>query len=206
MNFSDDVKKELAKKLDPSRVKSRKGFDNGGESLQYVEGWDIIDEANQVFGYDAWSRRIVSLEFLGLHTYKNKTGQEKVKCGYRCTIEVSVNGVVRCGTGFGNSIGNDPIDIHELAVKEAETDAMKRAFATFGYRFGLALYDKSREFVGIDTTDEDEAREKLKQLIVDAMPEQQAWFSEKYGAVNKVPITMLDKLIARLELSKTQVQ
>lgn len=205
MSFSDEIKKELAKKLDPSRVKSRKGFDNGGESLQYVEGWDIIDEANQVFGYDAWSRRIISLECVGTHTYKNKDGKEKVKCGYRATVEVSVNGVVRCGTGFGNGIGNDPVDIHELAAKEAETDAMKRAFSTFGYRFGLALYDKSREFVGVDTTEEDEAREKLKLLIVDATPEQQAWFSEKYGAVNKVPVHMLDKLISRLEASAAQV-
>ena len=31
---------------------------------------------------------------------------------------------------------------HEIALKAAETDATKRALATFGNPFGLALYDK----------------------------------------------------------------
>jgi hypothetical protein len=38
---------------------------------------------------------------------------------------------------------------HESALKEAETDAMKRALMTFGNPFGLALYDKKqREVTG----------------------------------------------------------
>ncbi len=36
---------------------------------------------------------------------------------------------------------------HESAIKEAETDAMKRALVTFGNPFGLALYDKSQRKV-----------------------------------------------------------
>jgi hypothetical protein len=36
---------------------------------------------------------------------------------------------------------------HESAIKEAETDAMKRALVTFGNAFGLALYDKSQRQV-----------------------------------------------------------
>jgi hypothetical protein len=52
--------------------------------------------------------------------------------------------VIRYGSGFGNGIGPDAVDVHELAIKEAETDAMKRALATFGNPFGLALYDKTR--------------------------------------------------------------
>jgi hypothetical protein len=35
-------------------------------------------------------------------------------------------------------------DAHESALKEAETDATKRALTTFGNLFGLALYDKDR--------------------------------------------------------------
>jgi hypothetical protein len=40
---------------------------------------------------------------------------------------------------------------HESALKEAETDAMKRALMTFGNQFGLALYDKTQENVEDDT-------------------------------------------------------
>lgn len=195
--FTDEIKKELSKKLSPEHVKTREGFGGGGK-LSYLEGWFVIQEANRIFGFDGWSRRLLSLSCVG-ETASEKDGRKKCKVGYRATVEIEIDGVVRCGTGFGNSVGNDPIDIHELAIKEAETDAMKRAFATFGYPLGLALYDKTREHVGVDTTDEDEAREKLKGLIVNATPEQQAWFSEKYGAVAKVPAVMLNKLIERLE-------
>jgi hypothetical protein len=40
-----------------------------------------------------------------------------------------------------------PGEAHEAAIKEAETDAMKRALATFGNPFGLALYDRERRGV-----------------------------------------------------------
>ena len=40
-----------------------------------------------------------------------------------------------------------PGEAHELALKGAETDATKRALATFGNPFGLALYD--RELAGV---------------------------------------------------------
>ena len=36
---------------------------------------------------------------------------------------------------------------HESALKEAETDATKRALMTFGNPFGLALYDKQQRQV-----------------------------------------------------------
>jgi hypothetical protein len=38
-------------------------------------------------------------------------------------------------------------EAYESAVKEAETDAMKRALMTFGNPFGLALYDKTKASV-----------------------------------------------------------
>ncbi|MFM9102460.1 MAG: Rad52/Rad22 family DNA repair protein [Cyanobium sp.] len=47
--------------------------------------------------------------------------------------------------GFDVDLGQ----AHESALKEAETDAMKRALMTFGNPFGLALYDKQqREVTG----------------------------------------------------------
>ncbi|MGO8920850.1 MAG: Rad52/Rad22 family DNA repair protein [Stellaceae bacterium] len=41
----------------------------------------------------------------------------------------------RCGTGHGS--GATSGEAHESAPKEAETDATKRALATFGNQFGL---------------------------------------------------------------------
>ena len=42
---------------------------------------------------------------------------------------------------------------HESALKEAETDAMKRALMTFGNPFGLALYDREQRNVAPPPTD-----------------------------------------------------
>jgi hypothetical protein len=44
-------------------------------------------------------------------------------------------------------VGLTPGEAHESAIKEAETDAMKRALSTFGNPFGLALYDKEQQNV-----------------------------------------------------------
>ena len=52
--------------------------------------------------------------------------------------------VTREGLGSGHGIDADLGIAHESAVKEAETDAMKRALMTFGNPFGLALYDKEQ--------------------------------------------------------------
>ena len=46
------------------------------------------------------------------------------------------------GTGFGRA--PQPELAHDIALKAAETDATKRAFATFGNPFGLALYDRDQ--------------------------------------------------------------
>jgi hypothetical protein len=54
---------------------------------------------------------------------------------------------LREGSGTGEGKAPTPGQAHELALKGAETDATKRALATFGNPFGLALYD--REQLGI---------------------------------------------------------
>jgi hypothetical protein len=55
--------------------------------------------------------------------------------------------IVREGSGTGEGRALTQGQAHELALKGAETDATKRALATFGNPFGLALYD--REQVGV---------------------------------------------------------
>jgi len=55
--------------------------------------------------------------------------------------------LVREGSGAGHGIDVDLGLAHESALREAETDAMKRALMTFGNPFGLALYDKQQRQV-----------------------------------------------------------
>jgi DNA recombination protein Rad52 len=142
----DTASKELAKKLDPSTVKERT---QGGAKVSYIEGWHAIAEANRIFGHFDWHRETVDLRCVTEH--ERKIGRDQ-KNGWSVTytarVRVTVDGVTRDGCGAGHGIGTDLGECHESALKEAETDAMKRALMTFGNPFGLALYDKSRENVG----------------------------------------------------------
>ena len=67
----------------------------------------------------------------------------------RCASAVRAGSITitREGCGSGEAKAPTPGEAHELALKAAETDATKRALATFGNPFGLALYD--RDLAGV---------------------------------------------------------
>jgi Rad52/22 family double-strand break repair protein len=54
MMFSDSQIKTLRDPLNPANVKPRKG--PNGMTVSYIEGWQVIDEANAIFGFGNWSR------------------------------------------------------------------------------------------------------------------------------------------------------
>jgi len=141
MSFTAEQNAALDAKLDASAVATRT---QAGRSLSYVEGWWVISEANRIFGFDGWARQTVDLK--EVHApYQNDKSNWVV--GYMSKVRVTVGDVVREGCGFGSGIDRDLGRAHESALKEAETDAMKRALMTFGNLFGLALYDKTQENV-----------------------------------------------------------
>ena len=146
MSFSDDTKKALAAKLPASAVKSRQ---QGGRGVSYVEGWHVIAEANRIFGFDGWTRETIDIKCVAERD--REIGQQK-KPGFGVSYIAKVRVVAfagdtivtREGVGAGHGIDQDLGQAHESAIKEAETDAMKRALMTFGNPFGLALYDKEQ--------------------------------------------------------------
>lgn len=151
MSFTADTKQALQAKLDPAHVKTRK---QASFSLDYIEGWHAIAEANRIFGFDGWSSETVRLE--AARDLDLIDGKWRV--GYLCKVRVAAGGVTREGTGYGSGIAKDAGDAIESAIKEAETDARKRALMTFGNPFGLALYDKTRANVGSSPEPQQERR------------------------------------------------
>lgn len=135
--FNDVQVSDLSEKLNRRHVLTR---EKDGRTLDYVEGWFVIAEANAIFGFDGWDRETLQIE-----RAFEKTTREVTVCGYHARVRVRVRAgnalVVREGSGFASAEGPDPGEVHERALKSAETDATKRALATFGNRFGLALYD-----------------------------------------------------------------
>ena len=64
----------------------------------------------------------------------------------RITVHADGATIVREGHGSGEGRGTSPGEVHDIALKAAETDATKRALATFGKPFGLELYRKDKNY------------------------------------------------------------
>ena len=136
MGFSSKQLRALRREVDERKIRSRQV---NGRDLSYIEGWHAIAEANRIFGFDGWTRETVETRcvigretrgtFLAVYTAK-----------VRITVFANDRTVVREGHGTGDSHGSSPGETHDLALKAAETDATKRALATFGKPFGLSLY------------------------------------------------------------------
>lgn len=140
--MTPEQKQALSAPLDRSHVRQR---DQSGRKLSYIEGWWAIAEANRIFGFDGWTRE--TLEIRCVSERERSIGQQKRPgwgVSYVAKVRVTVEGVVREGIGAGHGIDADLGLAHESAIKEAETDAMKRSLMTFGNPFGLALYDKDQ--------------------------------------------------------------
>ena len=133
----------LNQELDSSRIKTR---EKGNISLSYIEGHDVIETANKVFGFGNWSYSISKLEQVSQEQNQN---QNQVIC-YKAIVQVLVHSenhtldVSREDVGFGTGVAKTQADAHEGAAKEAVTDALKRAMRSFGNQFGNSLYDKTK--------------------------------------------------------------
>jgi DNA recombination protein Rad52 len=145
------LQQELDNDIPRTAVKSRS---QAGMSLSYLETWYVIDRLNQVFGQGKWAYKIDTLTKVFEGTIQQSSG-ETYATSYISTVTVTANvdGQVISFSDVGYGDGTDkrsPGKAHELATKEAVSDALKRAAKNLGRSMGLALYDKTQEFVGED--------------------------------------------------------
>ena len=139
MSFNEEQKKLLNQKINKNNVSFRPG--GGGQKLAYVESWHVIQEANRIFGFDGWNSETLEAGLVS----------EDDNCvSYIAKVRITVGDVVREGYGSGHGRKGSIGDKHESAVKEAESDARKRALMQFGDQFGLSLYDKDKAWLKPD--------------------------------------------------------
>jgi hypothetical protein len=141
MAFSVKQVRALKRKPDHRHVRTRHAHD--GRELNYLEGWYSISEANRIFGFDGWSRETVESRCVLARENKGIFLAVYV-ARVRLTVQADGASIIREGHGTGEGRGTSPGEVHDIALKAAETDATKRALATFGKPFGLELYRGGR--------------------------------------------------------------
>ena len=145
----EQQEEKLGHKLDASRIERRKG--TSGKTFSYLEGWEVIETANAIFGFFGWSRETVAMEPLhapALITDPDSPEKGKVVAAYYAKVKITLwidgHAIVREGSGGARGFAKTAGEAMENALKAAETDATKRALVTFGDQFGLTLYDKEQ--------------------------------------------------------------
>ena len=140
MGFSAKQVQALRRSLNSRHVRTREA---NGRELSYIEGWYAISEANRIFGFDGWNR-----ETVGSRCVLARENRGSFLAIYIARVRITVHAdgatIIREGHGSGEGRGTSPGEVHDIALKAAETDATKRALATFGRPFGLELYRNSK--------------------------------------------------------------
>ena len=140
MGFSAKQVQALRRRLNSRHVRTREA---NGREFSYIEGWYALSEANRIFGFDGWNRETVETRCV---LARENRGSFLAVYIARVRISVHAEGatIIREGHGSGEGRGVSPGEVHDIALKAAETDATKRALATFGRPFGLELYRKDK--------------------------------------------------------------
>ena len=140
---------QLLKPLNPARVAKRS---QAGRNLSYLEAWDVKAHLIRIFGFGNWSWEVKSAD---LAFESEKDGKWNV--GYKVVGCLTVPGTkdnwgaVYTEAAVGSATLPQRGEAHDMAVKTAESDALKRAAINLGTQFGLSLYDNGslKDVVGM---------------------------------------------------------
>jgi recombination DNA repair RAD52 pathway protein len=131
MALNDQQREKLLEPVHPGRIKHRS---QGGKQLSYLEGWDVRATLIRIFGFGGFSADVIDTQVV---THEPPT--------VLVTLRLTVHGISPTGgdvtyteAAIGSSRGQIDWD---MAVKTAETDALKRAAINLGDQFGLSLYN-----------------------------------------------------------------
>ena len=150
MPFNDRQLEQLFKEINPTRVAK-----HPYSGMAYLETWDVLAHLNRIFGFEGWEKHVVSCEFIfeDFVTWKDKKSDQEKQgwdVAYRATVRLIIKDF---RTGDPVKVSEDVAtgqashqpsrgDAHDLAIKSAVSDALKRAAKDLGNQFGLSLYDK----------------------------------------------------------------
>ena len=147
MPITTTQRDQLLKPLNAIRVATR---GQAGRQLSYLEAWDVKAHLIRIFGFGGWSWTVNNAELA--FEDKNEKGQWNV--GYRVLLELRVYDLVCSYTeaAVGSATLSQRGEAHDMAIKTAESDALKRAAINLGDQFGLSLYNNGATAPVVITT------------------------------------------------------
>ena len=148
MGFSAKQLQALRRPLDGQAIRTRESH---GRELSYIEGWYAFRKPiGSLDSMPGAERRSKPAAYSPVKIAAPSSPSTLPKCG--SALQAAGSTIIREGHGSGEGRGTSPGEVHDIALKAAETDATKRALATFGKPFGLELYRKDKITSSISST------------------------------------------------------
>lgn len=146
---------QLMKPLNSTRVATRQ---QGGKQISYLESWDVRAHLIRIFGFGNFDLETLSAALL--YQRDVEVGSSKSpgwEVAWSVTMQLTVYAVNEedskrfapkeeiarySETAVGSAVGSVNLgDLHDNAVKQGASDALKRCAINLGTQFGLSLYD-----------------------------------------------------------------
>lgn len=183
---------QLLKPLNPARVAKRSG---GGRQLSYLEAWDVKAHLNRIFGFLNWSADVIE----SCLAFEEQNDKGNWHVGYKITLRLSFGKewtettYTECAVGFATLPSRG--EAHDMAIKTAESDALKRAAINLGTQFGLSLYNNgaTADVVG-KTLDRDTVSQTEEPAAVETVPDSdgaEAWIGQMKTAIDSKDVSGL---------------
>ena len=128
---------QLLRPLNGSRVAQR---DQAGRKLSYLKAWDVKAHLIRIFGFGGWNWTVTAAEL----AFEDKTEKGTWNVGYKVIGTLTVPCLEFCSyteAAVGSATLGQRGEAHDMAIKTAESDALKRAAINLGDQFGLSLYN-----------------------------------------------------------------
>lgn len=140
MPFTPQQIDALMRPLKEQRVSRRK---QGGQNLSYLEAWDVKAHLTRIFGFGGWDSSVHDIVLVSC--------EQNDKGNYDASYQASVTLTIRDPKGHyvceftEAAVGSASLprkgEALDMAIKTAESDALKRAAINLGTQFGLSLYN-----------------------------------------------------------------
>jgi len=189
-NLTAEQHDYLLQNLSSARVATRS---QGGKHLSYLEAWDVRAHLIRIFGFGNFDAEVLDVQPVFVRDYQTND-RDMQEVAYLVTLRLVIRdeigrevaryteaavGSASGGSGFG--------DLHDNAVKQAASDALKRCAINLGTQFGLSLYnDGSRHEVVRNVLVRPEGATKgippTEAAHADLRPDQQQTLQDSLGA------------------------